>query len=472
MENRRQNRRFPATTRLLTILFLITTVLPVFSDSSLPGAVVRIIPETDIQTGQVVTIELSVPEVPLHELQLEVPSLSSAFTLVGGRRDRRVQKTGITESVIVLEYRAERSGLFFIGPFVISSNHGDAVLPAVRLQVLDIQDSMSASLRWYLAGTEMRTGQPQIVQLQLKNAQTLLGFDVSVPEGSILELSGTKPDPDSSAEYSVVAEYLWTVLYPGRIRLPSAVATVLDRSGQQVTVNSAVRSVQVTGTVSASASTENSGQTNRHHSDALLLGAFKPLETADRDFPSLPAVLADYPDFIPHWNPQEVHRVLAGFRALEYQSLRPLPYRSVREELESVMELPSTHPVSRGYWRSVLLLIAIAILSAALILYLFSLYRSFLRSFAHLFLVIGIFIAGYVVILYIEAASPVATVAATKVYTIPDTNGNTVEQLAGGQTVMVRKRAGDWLLVRTHTGREGWITLQTAVFYGEDNEFW
>jgi len=472
MENRRKNRRFPAVPRLLTLFFLITPVFPVFSDPSLPGAIVRIIPDSKIHVGQVVAIELSVPAVPLNELQLDISSLPSTFTHVAGRRDRRVQKTGEIESVIVLEYLVQQAGFHFIGPFVITSSQGDAVLPAVRIEVIETQEAEVASVRWHILGTELRTGEPQILQLQIRNSQDLLDFDVSVPERSILELLGTMPLSGFSVDYSVVAEYRWTALAPGHITLPVAVVSLLDGSGEKVIVSSAEHSVQFTGTVSSTVSSDNSMKNDVHQSDALLFRAFEPLQAGGNDFPPLPSVLDEYPDLIPDWSPERVYRVLAGLRALEYRSLRPRQHRKIREELESMLDLPATHSVSRGYWRSALLFVAITVLSIALMLYLLTLRHSFFRSFAHIFLLIGIFIAGYAVILYIEASQPVVIVSSTAVYTIPDTKGNILVQLVGGQTVMLRKVVGDWLLVRTHSGYDGWVDRQAAVFYGEDNEFW
>ncbi len=273
------------------------------------------------------------------------------------------------------------------------------------------------------------------------------------PENALLESHFFTPGsvPPSAPGWTVVAIWEWTPLGEGTESLPRAVLEYSTPGGAILRVTSEPRSVRVLrGTSSA-----------RRSSIPKSLKSIFSDAVSPRDPDASARIIRS--------NDLENATRLHDLRRLEYTVLFPRSFRIARQSLEEDLGIAETFPVPPAAWKPVAVIGSVIATLVALALRLIGASSgSFRALFRRLSIPVAIFallLAIFGLALYTQDLKTAGVVTATDLLHVPEANSTLIENLRGGTPVLVIRRAGDWLFVKTPSSVDGWIAAPSFLDY-------
>lgn len=426
----------------------------------------------ELETLRTLRIEFTVLDASPSDVSLTEIGLPESFTPVSGQKERRM-KDSTPATVISREWVPTVPGNFSLGPFLVTVRDETVTIPQVYITVTEPPVPEKATLRWRVDGGDAGTGRPLRITLEGVFSGTAGAISCPAPENALLEavpvpgigsgsLTGTGDSP------VVLASWNWTPLVPGWQDLPRATFTYTAADGNEYVIASASEGIAVSResasgvrkTVPGSVSRAFSGP-GRDSSDSDQKdrnGQENANGQVDRTDPEASGG-------IDGGNAETI----AALRHREYTAFFSRGDRLKRLALEEKLELGETLPVPHAAWKPFSVIGAVLVFSLAFVLRIAG-FRS--RLVKHVSVAL-FFCSALLVILavsvYTRDPGPAGVLKGCDLFHVPEPGSSVVDSLPEGTAVIIGRRAGDWVYVRTVSDLDGWVPSDAIIEYTAEN---
>jgi hypothetical protein len=453
--------------RLLILLFLtLSYSFPLFAVDA--GIYVS---SFEIPEGGTLVLEFTVLNTDPKDSSVELSGIPVSFTPSASKKERRMVKEStaangqLPSTVIRQEWVATLAGRFSLGPFTITGGSEKVTLPAIEITITPAQRSELSGLRWILPDTLICSHRPVRIILEGLFSGKVLSITCPAPENALLEeVFRVKQDFSGTGEWVLIAAYNWTPLQNGIQGLPSAALVYEGSIGHERSLATVYREVSVV---------RDSSSEPKERVSSSLLRAFSPARESSKDSATLAVSgddtqkLSSFPKEFANlsWKKGHYAEVLAALRHAEYTKLFPREFRASRLEAEASLDLKNSLIVPPSAWKPFAVIGAVICFTLAFLLKVNSrVPRVFRRVCLVLFFASAI-LAFFSIYVYTRDPGSAGVSRGGELFHVPEPDSTVIENIPEGTALVIERRVGEWLYVRSPSSMPGWVPASAIIEY-------